>query len=130
MLFLFKQSCREIPFPCIRQKCHYCFSLIFLWLAVSSKHYAKLYYTVNVFDCYVDCHIFRQIPRTFFEKVFLFCSRSDIILCATQFNIFLDRHTFGKNVCFDLISCLGMNCVATEVKLRFSVRGFGHALFI
>jgi len=36
---------------------------------------------------------------------------------------------FGKNVGFARHISDDVNCVATEAKLRFSVRGFGCALF-
>ena len=39
------------------------------------------------------------------------------------------KFTFGKNVGFFVISSSDVNCVATETKPRFSVRGFGRAPF-
>ena len=47
---------------------------------------------------------------------------------ATQLNIFVGVYV-GKNVGFACHISDDVNCVATEAKLRFSVRGFGCAPF-
>ena len=50
--------------------------------------------------------------------------------CATQFNITYARSLrLVKTYALLVISLSDVNCVATEAKLRFSVRGFGYAPF-
>ena len=46
----------------------------------------------------------------------------------TQFNILSDRHTFGKMYTWSSYPA-GNELCRNRTELRFSVRGFGHALF-
>ena len=100
-----------------------------LWLSRLDYPLAKTGGAVNggawnaPFILTVDCsagfathlHINHQISRIPLYLSFCLC----YYISATQFNRLWGRHTFGKNVCLAVISCFGVNCVATEPATFF-----------
>ena len=48
---------------------------------------------------------------------------------ATQFNITPNRHTFGKNVCFDFHFLFWSELCGNRGQAAFFARGFGCAFF-
>ena len=77
-------------------------------------------YTEQLFNTYI---------LIFFAKVFIKCADCGIIFPATQLNIFRVGILLVKTYALMFYTLLGVNCVATEVKHRFSVRNFCCALF-